>query len=403
MTAPHALAIRAGLRAAEAMAPLEAALGGGNPVMPYAADGLAPLPVVAGADLPDRLALVVGTSGSTGSAKRAMLTVDNLVASATATHEVLGGDGTWLLAMPAHHIAGLQVLVRSLVAGTRPGFLDLERGFRLGDFVEATTALTTRAPGRCYAALVPTQVSRLLDDPAGTAALAAYDAVLVGGAATTSADLAVAASAGIRLVRTYGMSETAGGCVYDGQPLPVSEIHIDNDHHVVLGGATVAHGYLGQPALSEDVFSVDADGTRWFRTDDLGALDDAGRLEVSGRADDLINTGGLKVTPGAVEDAIVRYVPGIRDAVVVGSAHPSWGQAVSAAVTLQRGAPQPTLRDVRASLRGLLPDHALPHRLLVLDAIPLRGPGKPDRRALVTAFEDPAWDETLKAEPGRRT
>jgi O-succinylbenzoic acid--CoA ligase len=87
-----------------------------------------------------------------------------------------------------------------------------------------------------------------------------------------------------------------------------------------------------------------------------------------------------------VEDAIVRFVPGVLDAVVVGSPHPTWGQAVSAAVTLRRGAPVPTLRDARSALRGAVPDHALPQRLLVLETIPQRGPGKPDRRALVVAF-----------------
>ena len=405
MNAPRALAIGAGLRAADALGPLEAALGGDAPVAPYAADGPAPH-VVADSrspELPDRLALVVGTSGSTGQVKRALLTVDNLVASATATHEVLGGVGSWLLAMPATHIAGIQVLVRSLLAGTTPGFLDLETGFTTAGFVDASSELQRRAPGRCYTAIVPTQLTRLLDDPASMTALAAYDGVLVGGAATTATVLAAAQHAGIRIVRTYGMSETAGGCVYDGAPLSVSQVHIDNDHHVVLGGATVAHGYLGQPGLTEDAFTIDADGTRWFRTDDLGALDEDGLLQITGRADDFINTGGLKVAPGAVEDAIVRYVPGVRDAVVVGSSHPVWGEAVSAALTLQRGAPVLTLEEVREGLRGLLPDHALPHRVLLLDAIPQRGPGKPDRRALVAAFEAQAGDETMGTEPGRRT
>ncbi len=402
MNAPRALAIGAGLRAADALGPLEAALGGSAPVVPYAADG--PIPHLADdTHLPDRLALVVGTSGSTGMAKHALLTVDNLVASATATHEVLGGVGSWLLAMPATHIAGIQVLVRSLVAGTPPGFVDLQDGFTTEGFVDATNELRRRAPGRSYTALVPTQMTRLLDDPEGVAALAAYDGVLVGGAATTAMVLAAAREAGICMVRTYGMSETAGGCVYDGAPLPISQVHIDNDHHVVLGGATVAHGYLGQPGLTADVFSVDADDTRWFRTGDLGELDEDGLLRITGRADDFVNTGGLKVAPGAVEDAIVRYVPGVRDAVVVGTSHPVWGEAVSAALTLQRGAPVLTLHEVRECLRGLLPDHALPRRVLVVDTIPQRGPGKPDRRALVAAFDAQAEDETMGTNPGRRT
>jgi O-succinylbenzoic acid--CoA ligase len=252
--------------------------------------------------------------------------------------------------------------------------------------VGAFVAATERLSGRRYTAVVPTQLTRLLDAREGVRALRAFDGVLVGGAATSAADRERARSTGVPAVTTYGMSETAGGCVYDGVPLPVSEVHIDNDHHVVLGGATVALGYLGEPQLTADAFSVDADGVRWFRTDDLGAFDDEGRLQLTGRADDLINTGGLKVAPGPVEDAIVRFVPGVLDAVVVGTPHPTWGQAVSAAVTLRRGAPEVTLRDLRAAMRGVVPDHALPQRLLLLDTIPQRGPGKPDRRALLVAF-----------------
>jgi len=388
MTGLRRLGMPQGAAVESVMGDISKALEGGEALLPEGpeatADDLLP-------DPPDGVALVVGTSGSTGRPKLAMLTADNLVSSATATHEVLGGAGRWLLAMPPHHVAGVQVLVRSIVAGTRPVVVDRPAGFSPTAFVDAADALATE-PGRRYTAVVPTQLTRLLEDPAAREALAAFDAVLVGGAATGAVDRARARQAGVRVVTTFGMSETAGGCVYDGVPLPVSHVHVDNDHHVVLGGRTVALGYLGEPRLTRDVFSVDSDGTRWFRTDDLGAFDDRGRLRIKGRADDLIVTGGLKVAPGPVEDAIVRFVPGVLDAVVIGTSHRTWGEAVSAAVTLRRGAPVPGVRDVRASLRGILPDHALPHRLLVLAEIPQRGPGKPDRRALAVAFGETLRD-----------
>jgi O-succinylbenzoic acid--CoA ligase len=387
MTRLRRLVVHGGPAVSGLLGDLEKALAGGDAIEPIAHESL-PLQGVSKEvleEVPHGVAVVLGTSGSSGTSKRTMLTADNLVASAMSTHEVIGGAGRWLLALPALHVAGLQVLVRSLVSGTTPEVLDLDGGFDCGRFAEATERLATSSDRR-YTALVPTQLARLLDDPEALRALRRFDAVLVGGAALTAADRERATVAGVRVVTTYGMSETAGGCVYDGWPLPVTHVHIDNDHHVVLGGATVALGYLGRPGLTADAFAVDADGVRWFRTDDLGAFDDDGRLEIRGRADDLINTGGLKVAPGPVEDAIARFVPGIIDAVVVGTPHPMWGEAVSAAVTLRRGAPTPSLRDARAALRGVLPDHALPQRLLVLETMPQRGPGKPDRRALIAQF-----------------
>jgi O-succinylbenzoic acid--CoA ligase len=337
--------------------------------------------------LPDGLALAVGTSGSTGRPKRALLPADALTASADATHEVLGGPGTWLLAMPAHHIAGLQVLVRALRAGTDPVALDSSNGFTAAGFVR--TAATVRGDRR-YTALVPTQLGRLLDDPAGRAALATFDGVLVGGSATPASMHQEALAAGVRLRLTYGMSETAGGCVYDGMPLSVTRAHVDNDRHVVLGGATIAHGYLGEPDLSAAAFSTDPDGVRSFRTDDLGHFDENERLVIDGRADDVINTGGLKITPGVVEDAITRHVPGVRDAVVIGMPDHEWGEAVCAAVTLLDPTTHLTAGDLRDELRGILPDPALPQRVITLDAIPQLGPGKPDRAAIRQALESPA-------------
>lgn len=381
---PRPLAIPAGPAVLDVLPTLEAALAGRAPVLPYAAADPPPaVPSHDPAGLPDGLAVAIGTSGSTGRPKRALLTAEALERSAWATHQVLGGSGAWLLAMPAHHIAGLQVLLRSLASGVTPTVLDLRGGFSVEAFA-ATSALvqpTHAAPCR-YTALVPTQLSRLVDDPVGVEALRTFDGVLVGGAATPRALVERARDRGIVLSLTYGMSETAGGCVYDGVPLPVSRVHVDNDRHVVLGGDTLAHGYLGEPALSRDVFTTDPDGVRWFRTDDLGHFDDEGLLVIDGRADDVINTGGLKINPGVVEDAMSRHLHDVLDVVVLGLPDPEWGESVCAAVTLVDPSRTLTTREVRERLRGILPDAALPRRVLVLDTIPQRGPGKPDRAAI---------------------
>jgi O-succinylbenzoic acid--CoA ligase len=188
------------------------------------------------------------------------------------------------------------------------------------------------------------------------------------------------------VVTTYGMSETAGGCVYDGHALEVSRVQLEDDARIRLGGATLAQGYLGEPGLTAESFSQDMDGTRWFRTDDVGHLDD-GILVVDGRIDDLINTGGLKVVPRVVEAALVQ-LDTIAEAIVVGSPDPEWGQVVSAAVVLSEGNRPPSLDDVRSQLRGILPDHGLPRRLTTLPKLPLRGPGKPDRAAVRRLFDE---------------
>ncbi|EWT05002.1 AMP-dependent synthetase [Intrasporangium chromatireducens Q5-1] len=383
-----ALPVPAGPDVLSILPALEDALAGRGAVLPYAADG--PPPVVAphgAAELPERLAVAIGTSGSTGRPKHALLTADNLAASADATHSVLGGVGSWLLTMPAHHIAGLQVLVRSLRAGTTPLVLDSRDGFTAAGFARAGARLRQSGAGRRYTALVPTQLGRLLADQDGLEALLSFDGVLVGGSATPHAMQQEALDAGVALRLTYGMSETAGGCVYDGVPLPVTRIHVDNDRHVVLGGATVAAGYLGEPELTADVFVVDPEGVRWFRTDDLGHFDESERLVIDGRADDVINTGGLKITPGVVEDAIARHVPGVLDAVVIGVPDVEWGETVCAAVTLIDPSGRVTAADVREQLRGILPDPALPRRVVTLPAIPQRGPGKPDRAAIRLALQ----------------
>ncbi len=380
------LAIAPGGAAVQAMTVLRRALAGELTVLPYAADA-APPPVPRGAVPDEATALVVGTSGSTGVPKLAMLPGAALLASAAATHERLGGPGAWLLAMPPHHIAGVQVLLRCVAAGTEPGFVDLSRGFTAAAFVRAATAFGDSGGDRRYTAVVPTQLRRLLDDPAAAEALAGFDAVLVGGAGTPPLLLERARAAGVRAVTTYGMSETCGGCVYDGVPLHGALVRLDDAGRLHLGGATLATGYLGRPELSQASFSRDPEGTRWFRTDDTGHLDDAGRWHVDGRLDDVVVTGGLKVSPRVVEDAL-GGLGGIGEAVVVGVPDPEWGQVVAAGLVLAPGAPAPGLADLREALRGILPPHALPRRLLVLPELPLRGPGKPDRVALAARFTD---------------
>jgi len=368
-----ALAVRSALAAALA--------GDGPALVPFPAGSpTADLPEIT-PGLPDGLALVVGTSGSTGTPKRALLTAAALRASAQATHDRLGGPGQWLLAMPAHHVAGLQVLVRSIVAGTEPRAVDTTAGFTVEAFAAATAGLDEGVP-RHYTALVPTQLVRLLDDPRGQEALQRYDAVLLGGAATPTTLLAAADAAGLRVLTTYGMSETAGGCVYAGEPLACSRVRIGADGRVLLGGDTLAAGYLGRPDLTAAVFSRDDEGRRWFRTDDLGHVDRDGRLVVDGRADDVINTGGVKVAPRQVEDALLTHVPGVSEAVVVGTPDPEWGEAVGAVVVLAPGRAALDLGEVRAALRDVLPGPSLPRRVVAVASIPVRGPGKPDRREI---------------------
>ena len=381
------LAVPAGPVSLSLLLRLAAALAGDGPVLPHAASSPAPdVPPHDEGDLPEGLAVVVGTSGSTGSPKRAMLTADALHSSARATHERLGGHGQWLLPLPAHHVAGLQVLVRSLEAGTVPVAMDLSNGFSPAAFC---TTVTRLEPGlRRYTSLVPTQLLRVLDHPGGAEALGGVDAVLVGGAPLPPLLRARAVSAGVPVLATYGTSETSGGCVYDGLPLDGTRVALDRDGRIDLGGPTVAHGYLGAPEPTARAFAEGDDGIRWFRTDDVGHVDDDGRLHVDGRLDDLVNTGGLKVAPRLVEEAIAAHLPEVAEVVVVGSPHPQWGQAVSALLVLRPDAPTPgpTLADLRARLRDVLPAHALPVRSLVRAQVPLAGPGKPDRRAVAALF-----------------
>jgi o-succinylbenzoate---CoA ligase len=363
------------------VAALRDALTGGRAVLPLGPGE----PGVTG-DPGERAAVVIATSGSTGAAKHVVLSASALKASARATADRLGGPARWLLALPAQHIAGVQVVVRALLGGAPPVVQDLSAGFRPDGFAAATRELG--ADRRCTS-LVPTQLGRLLD--AGGAALDAlrgYAAVLVGGAALAPQLHERALAEGVAVVTTYGMSETAGGCVYDGRPLHGVRVELEADGRIRLGGPTLADGYLGDPELTAAAF---VDG--WFRTGDLGRLL-SGRLEVLGRADDVIVTGGENVAPAAVEGVLTAQ-DGVAAACVVGVPDAEWGQVVGAAVVPddagKSGPLDPALAvRLQAAVRAALGRAAVPRVLRAVPRIPLRGIGKPDRIATARLLADQA-------------
>lgn len=358
------------------------ALAGGPTVLPL--DAHRPDPAGLRAALaPDEpvepdTAVIITTSGSTGDAKGVLLSAAALRSSAAATHDRLGGRGRWLLATPAQFIGGLQVLVRALEAGTDPVVVDLSVPFRSDPFAAAAANLLADA-GPHYTAMVPTQLVRLLDEGgAGLAALRAFDAVIIGAAATSAELAARALREGVPVVPSYGMSETASGCVYDGIPLIGADIRIaEPDEHglgaIEITGPMLAHGYRRAPELTATAF---AGG--WFHTGDVGRLVD-GRLHVLGRVDDLINTGGVKVPPAQVEQVLAEQ-PGVLAVCVVGVPDLRWGQAVVALVV--PADPAPSVAELAAAVRDRVGRAAVPKRIGFVDRLPLRGPGKVDRAAV---------------------
>ncbi|MGA0568416.1 AMP-binding protein [Rathayibacter sp. KR2-224] len=350
------------------------------------ADATAGLP----ASVPRNVALVVETSGSTGAPKRVALSADALLASAAASAGAIGGQepglARWLLALPAHYIAGANVLVRSIVAGTEPVILPP------GHFDPAAffAAAETLDSDQRFTSLVPVQLARLLDaamdaaahgDPDVLAVLRRFDALLIGGQALQPELRQRALDAGLRIVRTYGSSETAGGCVYDGVPIGTVRAR-EADGRIELAGPVLAEGYLDADGRIDTkrthaAFHT-ADGARWYRTGDLGSVDPDGRVSIVGRADNVIISGGEKVSLDAVERAVRRH-PGLVEAVVVAAASEEWGQ-VPAVVAV--GHPQFDLAQLRAAVQAELGHAAAPALLITVDRMPHLASGKPDRIAL---------------------
>jgi len=354
------------------LAALRDALSGDGPAVLFRGGGVNPVHT-APLEVEQRIAVVVETSGTTGRPKRVALSADAVLASAAASQSALGGPGQWLLALPVQYIAGINVLARSLAAGVEP--VPVPPGRMTSERV--LTAIGSMTETTRYTALVPAQLSRLVDDAEEDAplrkALASFSRILVGGQATPAPLIARATALGWRITRTYGSSETSGGCVYDGRAIGQTQVRVV-DGRVELGGPTIAEYYLGDPARTEACF-ID-DGQRWYRTDDAGELSDDGELRVLGRLDDTIVSGGLKVRLGEVE-RIVREQAGLADAVVVPGHDPEWGDVPVVVSTTPAD-----LRALRRVVGEALGPESRPDRLRVLDALPMLPSGKPDRLAI---------------------
>ncbi|AWB85475.1 AMP-binding protein [Mycetocola zhujimingii] len=357
----------------ELMVELRRALDRSGPAItpvPGADDGTGP-PEPTGEEVPQPVGVVVETSGSTGVPKRVALGCDALLASAAASATVLDGQGQWLLALPAHYIAGIQVLVRSIAAGTTPIVVPQGR-FDPAAFADASKRLTAE---RRFTSLVPLQLSRLLESRAGLLALRRFDGILVGGQAMPVSLRARVEQLGLPIYRTYGSSETSGGCVYNGVPLPGVHVRVV-DGEVELAGPMLAEGYLGDDELTERTFVVD-EGLRWYRTGDLGEFED-GVLRVTGRADNVIISGGVNVSLDRVE-RVVRGIPDLAESVVVPVADDRWGE-VPVVVTVGQ---HPELSDIADAVAVALGKPARPAHVVRLDAMPTLPSGKPDRLAIV--------------------
>ena len=388
---------------------------------------------------PESIALVVGTSGSTGAPKQTALSVRALRASARATERffadypsvgsskprrVVSEDpAQWLLALPAHYVAGAQVLTRSVLAGTTPvvaASITDRVSFTPEVFLNAAERLSC---ARRFVSLVPTQVHKLLEAAEDSPALGSeiYDAlgqftgILLGGAPASASLLAAARELGLNVVTTYGSAETAGGCVYSGTALPGVRLRVVPEDagladspvvagaeaagRIWLGGEHLASGYLGDSARTASHFFVDADGYRWYRTDDYGSLtssapnapedEGAPMLNIVGRSDDVIITGGVKVSARAVA-AVLESHPAVREAAVMGIPDARWGSAVAAAITLRgasgaQSAPD-TSRATCDMLREFCTDKlgaaGAPKFLRIFADFPTASTGKPDLRAI---------------------
>ena len=313
------------------------------------------------------IALIVESSGSTGTPKRIRLNAASLMASAMASDAALGGPGQWLLALPVNYIAGINVLVRSLMADTQPVMMNAQLPFTPEAFARAAHLMTG---ARRYVSLVPVQLQRLVAaaamDDFLLGKLRRFDAILVGGQALDAAVLARAGQLGLNVVRSYGSAETAGGCVYDGRALEGVGIRIGEDSVVEISGPTLALGV--------------AENDGWYRTNDMGAIEN-GILKITGRRNRVINSGGLKVSLDAIEAAVAE-IGGVAEVAAIAVSDAEWGER---AAVVYVGSPEVADYIAADALTELGPA-AKPVRVIRVSVIPRLSAGKPDYLALAQQF-----------------
>ena len=297
---------------------------------------------------PSYAAVAIGTTGTTGTAKEVLLTSTALISSARASNKFIGAQSgqTWSLLLPLTHIAAVNVIVRSMELGTTP--IDL-RDFA-GEY-----------PNADYTAIVPTQLFRALNgDRRLLDHLKSAKAVLVGGAALPQSLRNQAKLAGITVITTYGMTETCGGCVYDGMTLDGVEVEIRNGTIFIKG-----------PVLASSISLNES----WYETSDLGEYEND-RLVVTGRSDDVIISGGENLSLNAVENSLSVAFPNVQFAAFAVE-DPQWGQSLHLAVV-------GTISDheILAQLEKDLGVFAKPKGVHRMTSLPLLGIGKIDRKSL---------------------
>lgn len=325
---------------------------------------------------PHRAGVIVETSGSSGAPKRVWLDVEAIEWSATASSDAAGSRGVWWLALPCHYVAGLQVLTRSIVSGTTPVIAPV--GGSTVERLRASAAalrVAHESGSPLYTSLVPTQLSDILDEAEADDSLAQvfalFSRVLVGGQRVPEGLIERAQQFGVHVTKTYGAAETAGGCVWDGVPLEGVSVDII-DGKVALSGPMLAGGYVDNPALEAEVF-ITRDSRRWFLSSDTGSFDQV--LRVSGRVDDVIISGGVKVNLGEIEAIVHRL--GAAEAIVTSRSDKRWGEVpVVVSVTPL------DLAELRDAVGGSLGEAARPVGVVTVESIPTLSSGKPDRLAV---------------------